>query len=219
LFNVRSVTHLSFGGTVIHTENHVLQSIFEYQFPSLLSVELGSLGICHDLPWSHRSLTQFLNRNGTIQHLSLGKEKLVDQDTFFQLHEHLLMVSPNFLPKLMSFEGFPENMVVMARAHVQCLDRLHFLALVSSDDDAHDIQGMFEALLEQGLPSIRQLSVELCCAPNGHAHSDVTFLSHVHCMEVFAKLCPNATEVFAKFKTHVHEVRHGYRYFIVGVPS
>ncbi len=199
---------------MIHTINHSLQSIFEYHFPSLLSVELGSLSICHDLPWSYRSLTQFLNRNTTIQHLSLGKEKLVNRDTFFQLHEHLLRVSPNFLPNLMSFEGFPENIAVMARAHVQCLDRLHFLALVSSDDDAHDIQSMCEALLERGLPSIRQLSVGICCAPtNGHTHPNVTFLSHIHCMEAFSKLCPNATEVFAKFKTHVHEVRYHF-YFI-----
>ena len=143
----------------------------------------------------------------------------MDQDMFFQLHEHLLVLAPNFLPKLMTFEGFPENIVVMARAQVQCLDRLHFLALVSSANDARDIQGMCEALSERGLPSIRQLSVELRCAPHAHTHSDVTFLSHVHCMEVFAKICPNVTEVFAKFKTHVHEVRHVYRYFILGGPS
>ena len=190
------MTHLSFGGTVIHATNHPLGTIFQHTLPCLISLDLGSLILCDDPDWSRQSLTRFLRNNPTIQHLSLGKERPI-RNIFFDLDPPSL--SPGFLPDLRSFEGFPENMGVMAGAQVQCLDRLQSLALVSTEDQLQDMESMFLALSGRIFPSVQRLHVELYSELSHRMHSNVTFLSHINCMQFgFGNLCPNATEIFAK---------------------
>lgn len=189
------MTHLSFGGTVVHGTNHPVSAIFQYTFPGLISLDLGSLTVCDEPDWSRQSVTQFLLNNPGIQHLSLGKERPL-RNIFFDLHPPSL--SPGFLPHLRSFEGFPKNMVVMAGAQVKCLDQLQSLALVSTEGE-EDMEAMFSAFPGRILPSVRRLHVELYSGELSHRMpSNVNFMSHINWMLGFGGLCPNATEVFAK---------------------
>jgi len=198
IFDSASITHISLSGSVVHDPGNSLSSLLsaDNRFFGLVSVELGSLAGCLNLPWSSQALTQFLNVNPTIQHLSLGTQK-PNPDISFQLHSPSL--SGGFLPDLRSFEGFPEHLTLMAQANVQSLNQLESLALVSTEEDLEDMRRMLEALTLQSFPSVKYLHVELYPAElNFHAPFNVTFLVHGGVMLGLGRLFPEVVNIYAK---------------------
>ncbi|KAF9483264.1 hypothetical protein BDN70DRAFT_990451 [Pholiota conissans] len=201
--SVESLTHISFKGMVVHRADQPYDHFLKLRFPNLTSLELGSLIQTNTQERTNIAITEFIMdpRHGLIKHLSLGRKR--SNDMFFQLRGDLL--GSDSLPNLQSFEGFPENVAVMAQCQVRSLFGITSLSLycfADANGDFNDVDQMFENIRTNAsaiaappkLSALQSLRLELS---NVHLHhrmaSNVTDIRRLNRMDGFADMCPGIT--------------------------
>ncbi|KAF9531279.1 hypothetical protein CPB83DRAFT_849687, partial [Crepidotus variabilis] len=193
VFTPSALTRLSFDDDITFFTGECLDQLFQSdpQFPALSHLEFGSLIECTEPQQLRWSLTQFLRREPSVKHLSLGRQRRSRELTF---QFDLTLIPPDFLPNLQSFEGFPESFSSLLQANITTLQQLEKLTLVSGEDDWSDLSEMLDAAGDSTLPALRRLRVRLMTY-NRHESPNGTYPKHRRCMHEFANFCPNVQEL------------------------
>ena len=191
--SVRTLTHISLTGYLSLLEPTCYYEFLDLRFPLLTFLELGSLFKTTSHERSNTAITRFIVSHLHIHHLSLGKFRI--GTTSFQLDRNLL--SPNSLPKLRSFEGFPTNITLLAHCNVRSLLELNTLSLFSDlsfSADIDDLLTMFETVrgrLEYGqFPRVRNLRFEFYTDHSHLMKTNVSDLVHRKWIDRFSEICP-----------------------------
>ncbi|KJA21343.1 hypothetical protein HYPSUDRAFT_42211 [Hypholoma sublateritium FD-334 SS-4] len=196
-----SLTNISFEGMVIHKTGQPYDFFLQHHFPNLLSLQLGSL-IQTNIPLRTNTLiTQFILRHNGIQHLSLGRQR--SNDMFFQFDETLLALDS--LSCLQSFEGFPENVAVLARREVASLYQITALSIfcqTALEDPLTEIWRMFEIVKTQNTPKkhlkVQHIRLHFDVHFTHRMPSNSTQLTHLRLMDAFADMCPLVTTLHGR---------------------
>ncbi|KAF8965733.1 hypothetical protein BDZ97DRAFT_1918020 [Flammula alnicola] len=190
--SIESLTHISFTGRIVHRTGKPYDDFLMLRFPNLLSLALGSLIHTNSEERTNIAITEFILAHPLIEHLSLGREKPTYM--FFQLRPNLLQ--PDSLPCLKSFEGFPENVTVMASRKVRSLFKITSLSLRSCTQSTfEDVTAMFEAVktadnTPMKFEFVKHLRFEFDVPLSHRMRSHVTPIGHRSLMDEFSEICP-----------------------------
>jgi hypothetical protein len=197
--SIGSLTQISFKGMVVHRTGQPYDHFLGLRFPHLSSLELGSLIQTNTQERTNIAITEFILAHSLIEHLSLGRKR--SNDMFFQLRENLLHADS--LPHLQTFEGFPENVTVMARRQVLSLFEITSLSLYCWADVGgmfNEVDEMLDAVKTAGtntpqkLLGLQSLRLEFSTVRLDHKMpTNATAVTERNLMDRFSDMCPGIT--------------------------
>lgn len=200
-----SLTSISFAGTIFHSHGKPYDHFLQMDFPSLHTLALGSLQNTVSETSTNTAITRFILRHPTIEHLSLGKRRPTYL-LFFQFIEAEL--KSDSLPSLKSFEGFPENVTLLARRGVRSFFRITELSISCRDEESDQLlqtslDEMFLAVTGAGTPrkfvNVVSLHYELF-ATYSHRKMDLKPISKpiLRSVDQIMHLCPEVKRLYAR---------------------
>ncbi|PPR02806.1 hypothetical protein CVT26_009592 [Gymnopilus dilepis] len=190
-----TLAHITFLGRVIHRRGIQYDEFLKLRFPSLKSLELGSLEHSNTEIRTNQLITTFILAHPSIEHLSLGRSR----PSYFIFQLDADQLKDDSLPALKSFEGYPENVTTLVRRRVQSLFSITSLSLCcpkEEEDPTRVLREMVEAVSDvEGMPrqflSVTKLRFETSAVLNHHTPSNATSLTHHSWMDHLSQLCPN----------------------------
>ncbi|KAH9474364.1 hypothetical protein JR316_0012822 [Psilocybe cubensis] len=205
-----TITHISFVGEI---RGEIYSSLHTFRFPCLRSLELGTLAHAENPAQVNTQITRFILDHPQITHLSLGKTRPLVENNVTNAHDLFLQFDGNHLlrdslPLLRSFEGFLENITLLASHNVQSIFTLASLSIYCPYKDttlSERLKQMVRAIMhadttprDQKFPFVRKLRLEFFTELHSMMEQDTTSLIHRECMDQFAELCPGVTSWYGR---------------------
>ncbi|KAF8873969.1 hypothetical protein CPB84DRAFT_1798044 [Gymnopilus junonius] len=193
--SITTITHITFLGRVTHRRGIPYDDFLKLRFPSLESLELGSLEHSNTEIRTNALVTTFILAHPSIEHLSLGKIR----PSYFIFQFDPEQLKPDSLPSLKRFEGYPENVTNLVRCRVRSIFSIISLSLCCPKEEGNHsrvLRAMSEAVAdaegtEKRFLFVKKLRFETYAVLNHRMRSDATSLAHHACMDELAHMCPN----------------------------